>query len=498
MNLSKSYRKSLIRLLVAVIILPMILMPFPRFDHIVSAETINLVSNGDFESFTGSMPNGWGFNQNVATVVASVDSSVHHSNGHSLRLNGTANTSRGSVYQYMAVEANKSYEISSWVKTDLAAVTSGGGARLRIQMTDSNGNITTADQLPVYVWEQKNLKQDWTYLTGTITPPPGTVRMAVELFLWTGKGSVWYDDLRVEPVNEASVIHVEGITLSPDHGTLDLSQSLQLTPVITPANAMNKNVLWSSSNPSVASVSKLGLVTTLSAGEAVITATTLDGNKEAHFTLTSTNNVNLVSNGDFERFTGSLPDGWTLLQNVATVTAAIDSTVYHSNGHSLRLNGSANTSRGSVYQFMTVEANRAYEISSWVKTDLSAVTKGGGAWLRVQMTDSGGNVTTADQGPVHVWEQANLKQDWTHLTGTITTPPGTVKMAVELFIWTGKGSVWYDELRVEPKEAGSAVFVDGISFSPDSGTLFQGESLQLAPVISPALATNKNVLWSSS
>lgn len=53
-----------------------------------------------------------------------------------------------------------------------------------------------------------------------------------------------------------------------------------LTATTTPTYATNQNVKWSSSNPSVATVNEdTGLVTAISVGTAVITATTVDGNK---------------------------------------------------------------------------------------------------------------------------------------------------------------------------------------------------------------------------
>lgn len=48
-----------------------------------------------------------------------------------------------------------------------------------------------------------------------------------------------------------------------------------------PDNAVNKNVVWSSSASAVASVDQTGKVTALSGGETTITVSTVDGNKTA-------------------------------------------------------------------------------------------------------------------------------------------------------------------------------------------------------------------------
>ena len=70
---------------------------------------------------------------------------------------------------------------------------------------------------------------------------------------------------------------VMGFKLAKTTAHLDYKTSETLTPVFTPADATVKTVRWTSSNPSVATVSASGLVTAVSEGSAVITATALDG-----------------------------------------------------------------------------------------------------------------------------------------------------------------------------------------------------------------------------
>jgi uncharacterized protein YjdB len=81
-------------------------------------------------------------------------------------------------------------------------------------------------------------------------------------------------------------IAVTGVSLS--HTTLSLKPNAtqQLTATIAPTTATNKNVTWSSSNTSVATVSATGLVTAKTAGTATITVTTQDGNKTATCVVT--------------------------------------------------------------------------------------------------------------------------------------------------------------------------------------------------------------------
>lgn len=87
-----------------------------------------------------------------------------------------------------------------------------------------------------------------------------------------------------------STVLVTGVTLNKSSIELTLpkteSQTVSetLTATVQPDNATNKEVTWSSSDSSVATVSN-GTVTALKAGEATITVTTVDGSKRAQCTV---------------------------------------------------------------------------------------------------------------------------------------------------------------------------------------------------------------------
>ncbi len=76
---------------------------------------------------------------------------------------------------------------------------------------------------------------------------------------------------------------VSGVSVNPTSFNLTQGLTQQLSASISPANASNQNVSWSSSNSSIASVNSNGLVTGVAAGNATITVTTEDGG----FTATS-------------------------------------------------------------------------------------------------------------------------------------------------------------------------------------------------------------------
>lgn len=83
-------------------------------------------------------------------------------------------------------------------------------------------------------------------------------------------------------------IHVTGVSLSPSSLQLVSGESSQLTATVTPANASNPAVKWSSSDTSVATVDNSGLVTAVAPGTATITAETYDGGLTASCAVTVT------------------------------------------------------------------------------------------------------------------------------------------------------------------------------------------------------------------
>ena len=86
-------------------------------------------------------------------------------------------------------------------------------------------------------------------------------------------------------VTYADVVAVNGVSLSPTSAVLNVGQITTLTATVSPGDATNKAVTWSTSNPSVATVSN-GVVTAQGVGTATITVTTEDGGKTATCAVT--------------------------------------------------------------------------------------------------------------------------------------------------------------------------------------------------------------------
>ena len=96
-------------------------------------------------------------------------------------------------------------------------------------------------------------------------PGSTTVRATLE------NGSQAACVVTVEPVA------VSGVKISPSGATLTIHQSQALSAVISPQNATDQSVVWSSDDESVAIVDQNGLLTAVGVGQTKITATASNG-----------------------------------------------------------------------------------------------------------------------------------------------------------------------------------------------------------------------------
>ncbi|OJG27925.1 M6 family metalloprotease domain-containing protein [Enterococcus caccae] len=87
------------------------------------------------------------------------------------------------------------------------------------------------------------------------------------------------ENMRVSFVDDP--ISVTGVVITPENKELLVGETQQLKAEVAPANATNKNVIWSSSNEAIATVDQNGTVTAKAKGEAIITVETKDGGKSA-------------------------------------------------------------------------------------------------------------------------------------------------------------------------------------------------------------------------
>ena len=140
---------------------------------------------------------------------------------------------------------------------------------------------------PSVIWSSSDTSKATISENGTITAiSAGTVTITAEAA--DGDGSPECTDtcaLTVLP----RIVHVSEVTVEPATLTLNAGYASSLRAVVTPEDATDKTVSWSSSNEAVVSVSATGRVTAIAAGTATIRATSTDGAKTGTCEVTVNN-----------------------------------------------------------------------------------------------------------------------------------------------------------------------------------------------------------------
>ena len=109
---------------------------------------------------------------------------------------------------------------------------------------------------------------DKVYQNANLFVPPGSEDNYKNAYAWSKFKNVIGKDFSVK---------VTLIEVTPTEVEAEEGSEVQLSVVVLPEEATNKEVAWSSSNESVATVDNNGLVSIHKEGEATITATTTDG-----------------------------------------------------------------------------------------------------------------------------------------------------------------------------------------------------------------------------
>jgi uncharacterized protein YjdB len=127
--------------------------------------------------------------------------------------------------------------------------------------------------------------------TFTVTPNTGLTSGTYSATITVSGGNGISAQFIVNFTVTSSSVSVSAVTLNNNTLVLDIGGTETLIATITPTNATNKTVTWSSSAPSVATVSPAGVVTGIASGNATIIIVTTDGGKTATCSVAVTTQV---------------------------------------------------------------------------------------------------------------------------------------------------------------------------------------------------------------
>jgi uncharacterized protein YjdB len=310
-------------------------------------------------------------------------------------------------------------------------------------------------------------------------------------------------------------IPVESISFSFTSDLIEVGEVITLSPTVLPSTATNKSVVWKSDNEAVATVVD-GVVEGIATGQTVITATTVDGNFPATFTVKVAEDV------------------------VGVVSVSLNVTAKR-------------IARNEEFQLIAI-LNPEYATDKGVSWDIedsaiasisqTGVVKGisGGVTTVTVTTDDGGLQATCEITVNVPLKEVSLSPSEIGPGKTVSFIPGeTVPVKVsfnpadplntgyDIRVLSGGGDIisyardTEDEMQINvtAKKPGTTTMivsgysptgapitanctitvsqmVEEITFNPATQTLMPEGTVTLVPIIAPANAVNQAVTWSSS
>ena len=161
----------------------------------------------------------------------------------------------------------------------------GGSGKIRYSVLPGNATNTNV------IFKSLNEKVATVDSNGVVT---GVSEGNADIVITTEEGGFEAKcTVRVDGIDARGIERVGDKTV-----TMGLNQTRQLQVKITPSDTTNKNVQWTSSNNSVATVDSNGVVTSKNSGSTIITATTHNGLKTEFFIEVETPVTNITLNSN--------------------------------------------------------------------------------------------------------------------------------------------------------------------------------------------------------
>ena len=315
-----------------------------------------------------------------------------------------------------------------------------------------------------------------------------------------------YDECTVT-VNP-KIILVTSVTLDNTTLTLEEGQSTMLKATVAPDDATDKSLTWTSSDPAVATVNQVGVVTALKAGTTTIKATAKDeSGKYGECTVTVKKKVIPVTSVSLDKSTLSLEEGTSapLTARVRPSNATDPSLTWSSSDPDVAtvddegvvtaltvgtttVKAAANDGSGKYAECAVTVTPKVIPVTS-VTLDNTTLTLEEGASASLVATVAPGNATN----PSLAWSSSNPSVASVSDQGVVTAykeGTTTVKAAAK------DGSGKYAECAVTVNK--KVIPVTSVTLNNTTLTLEEGQSATLTATVAPDDATDPSLTWSSS
>ena len=213
-----------------------------------------------------------------------------------------------------------------------------------------------------------------------------------------------------------STVHVTGVSLNKNSTVLNIDGNETLTATVSPNNATNKDVTWSSSNTSVATVSN-GTISAKATGSSIITVTTVDGSYTATCTVTvnAPNTQTLtITRGSFSDSGGYAWYTWTQATS-DSVSISGKAELYTTTTTSMQFNKSNGNKVAALYNTTAIPGS----ITKIEATTASGTNRSWNAYVTSTACSSSGSTLTFGSNKTTVGSNVTITTSSTSL-GTTT------------------------------------------------------------------------------
>lgn len=306
---------------------------------------------------------------------------------------------------------------------------------------------------------------------------------------------------------EAVTTPVTDIKLDKTQETLEIGETLALTATVIPDNATNKNVIWSSSDSNVATVSQSGVVTAIAEGTTTISAVSEDNGKTATCIVTVQPPVVNVTGVSLNKTSAEIEVDSTV-QLIATITpsnATNRRVSWSTSDSSIATVSESGVVTGilpgtALITVTSIDGSKTATATITVKDITPAIISVTGVSLNKTQKTLKINETLSLIPTITPDNATNKKVTWSSSDTNIAIVNGGIVTAVS------KGSTTITVTTEDGSKTSSCIVtveepvvrVTEVSLNKTVGTIKQGATLQLVATVTPATATNKDVTWSSS
>ena len=309
---------------------------------------------------------------------------------------------------------------------------------------------------------------------------------------------------------ESEVVAVQNVIVTPASLSMKIGETQTLTAEVLPENATNKNVAWSSSDPTKVTVSTTGVVRAIGQGNAVITASSGNVTKEVNVSV----DYQAITSASFSQESVSLAINQTadllklLVLNPMSVTT--QSIVWSVSGTGATIDEDGDITNDLMYGTETVtvtaEVTDMYGttkiatipvVLTGCSTRISSINIGSESIEITKTSSAQINVTTTPSNACTeyiLFESANTACATVSKTGKIT-PVAEGNTTITVTVSDGYST--YQKI-VTLKVVKDIVPVSSVEFTQTAVVKYIGDKFQIAATVLPNDATSTELTWTTS